>query len=177
VSLVEIREYDAGRDHDSVRACCVELQEFERRLDPRMPPGDQIVDAYLKLLFARCSEFSGVVLVAHADRVVVGYVAVWTQYRSSEPDDDPLEHGFIADLIVSSTYRGRGIGLALLRAAEERVRAAGAKSLQLSVKAGNTGAQRLYSAEGFVESEIYLEKVLVHPGAHAAQQADEADVE
>ena len=175
--MVEIREYDPTRDHDAVRACCVELQEFERGLDPRMPPGDLIADAYLRLILARCSEFSGVVLVAHIDRVVVGYVAVWTRYRSSEPDDDPHEYGFIPDLVVSATHRGRGIGRALLRAAEARVRDVGARSLRLSVKAGNTAARALYSAEGFMESEIYLEKALIDRGAHAAQQADEADAE
>lgn len=164
-NMVEIREYDPGRDQDEVRACFVELQEFERGLDPRMPRGDEIADAYLKLMFARCDEFDGVVLVAHIDRLVVGYVAVWTRYRSSEPDDDSHEYGFIPDLVVSATHRGRGIGRALLHAAESRVREVGAKSLQLSVKAGNTAAQALYSAEGFKEAEIYLEKLLIRPDA------------
>ncbi len=58
------------------------------------------------------------------------------------------------------THRGRGIGRALLRAAEARAREAGARSLQLSVKAGNAGASSLYAAEGFRETEIYLEKAL-----------------
>jgi ribosomal protein S18 acetylase RimI-like enzyme len=87
-------------------------------------------------------------------------VVVWTRYRSTEPIDDPSEHGFIPDLIVSSSQRGRGIGEALMRAAEERARAAGARSLVLSVKAGNVSARAFYRAEGFAESEVYLEKAL-----------------
>jgi hypothetical protein len=60
---------------------------------------------------------------------------------------------------------------------EARARQAGARSLQLSVKAGNTGARSLYTAEGFVESAIYLEKPLTRPGAPADQQANEGDVD
>jgi ribosomal protein S18 acetylase RimI-like enzyme len=175
--LVEIREYDPARDHDAIRACCVQLQEFERALDPRLPPGEQMADAYLKLMFARCIEFSGAVLVAEVDHLVVGYVTIWARYRSSEPNDDPQEHGFIPDLVVADAHRGRRIGRALLRAAEARARDIGAQSLQLSVKAGNTAAESLYAAEGFLQSEIYLEKVLVRPAAPAAQQAVEPDVE
>jgi ribosomal protein S18 acetylase RimI-like enzyme len=159
--VVEIREFAPSRDRRAVRACFVDLQEFERGLDPRMPPGEQIADEYLDLMFRRCREFDGAVLVAEVEGAVVGFVTVWTRYRSSEPDDDPREHGFISDLVVLAAHRGCGFGRSLLRAAEARAREAGARELRLSVKAGNTGALALYSAEGFAESEIYLEKPLV----------------
>jgi ribosomal protein S18 acetylase RimI-like enzyme len=158
--MVAIREYDPARDVRALRECLVELQEFEREIDPRLPQGEDVADRYLELLFGRCREFEGVVLVAEANAAVVGFVAVWTRYRSSEPNDDPNEHGFVPDLFVSSSQRGRGVGQALMRVAEERARAAGAKALFLSVKAGNAGARAFYRAEGFVESEIYLEKPL-----------------
>jgi ribosomal protein S18 acetylase RimI-like enzyme len=111
-------------------------------------------------MFRRCAEFDGVVLVAEADGVVTGFVSVWTRYRSPEPNDDPAEHGYVSDLVVSAKHRGSGIGRALLRAAEARARQAGADRLRVSVKAGNTNALSLYSAEGFENSEIYLEKRL-----------------
>jgi ribosomal protein S18 acetylase RimI-like enzyme len=158
--MVTIREYDPARDEQGLRACFVELQEFERKLDPRMPPGERVAGAYLDLMFRRCREFEGVALVAEVDGVVAGFVTVWTRYRSSEPDDDPQEHGFVSDLVVLESHRGRGIGRALLHAAEARARAAGVPALRLSVKAGNAGALALYAAEGFAESEIYLEKPL-----------------
>ncbi len=158
--MLEIREFDPLRDHDAVRSCAIELQDYERALDPRIPPGEQIADRYLDLMLRRCAEFDGVVLVAEADGAVTGFVSVWTRYRSSEPDDDPAEHGYVSDLVVSAKHRGRGIGRALLRAAEARARQAGADTLRVSVKAGNTNALSLYSAEGFESSEIYLEKRL-----------------
>ena len=70
------------------------------------------------------------------------------------------EYGLVSDLVVTAKHRGRGVGRALLRAAEERARQAGADALRLSVKASNTAALSLYSVEGFEQSEIYLEKRL-----------------
>ena len=158
--MLGIREFDPLRDHDAVRGCAIELQDFERELDPRMPPGEKIADRYLDLMFRRCAEFDGVVLVAEADGAVSGFVSVWTRYRSSEPEDDPAEYGYVSDLVVSARHRGRGIGRALLRAAEARARQAGVDTLRVSVKAGNTSALSLYSVEGFENSEIDLEKRL-----------------
>jgi ribosomal protein S18 acetylase RimI-like enzyme len=111
-------------------------------------------------MFGRCREFDGVVLVAELDGAVVGFVTVLTRYRSPEPDDDPAEHGFVSDLVVLATHRGRGLGRQLLRAAEARARKAGARALRLSVKAGNAGALALYAAEGFAAAETLLEKRL-----------------
>lgn len=160
VGIVEIREYDPARDRHAVRKCFVELQDSERDLDRRMPSGDLIADAYLALMFRRCDEFRGVVLVADVDHQIVGFVTIWTKYRSSEPDDGPSEYAFIPDLVVLASHRRRGIGRSLLGAAEMRARKAGASSLKLSVKAGNDGAKALYSSGGYVESETYLEKTL-----------------
>ena len=157
---MEIREFDAVRDQEAVRACCIELQDFERSLDPRIPRGEDIADRYLELMFRRCREFDGLVLVAEVDGAVVGYVSIWIRYRSDEPNDDPTEHGYICDLVVSADQRGRGIGRALLGAAEARVRAAGMKALRISVLAASAGARALYVAQGFEEEEISLEKRL-----------------
>jgi hypothetical protein len=67
---MEIREYDPARDSHAVRERLIELQDFERELDPRMPPGGLVADAYLDLMFHRCVEFDGVVLVADIDHLV-----------------------------------------------------------------------------------------------------------
>lgn len=51
----EIREYHDADDFQGVRKCLVELQDHERALDPRLPAGDTIADAYLQGLFRRCA--------------------------------------------------------------------------------------------------------------------------
>lgn len=155
-----IREFDPLRDPESLRACFIELQDFEHGLDPRMPRGEDVAEPYLERMLARCECYDGVVLVAEVEGRVAGYVTVWTRYRSGEPDDDPAPHGFVSDLVVLAKHRGQGIGRALLRAAEQRSRAAGASLLRLSVKSGNDAALGLYADEGFEESERQLEKTL-----------------
>src|SRR5688572_13704902 len=157
---MEIREFDPLRDRQHVRARFAELQDFERELDPRMPPGEAIADRYLELMLRRCEEFDGTVLVASTESAVIGFVTVYARHRSSEPDDDPAPHAFVSDLVVAAAHRKRGIGRALLRAAESRARAAGVGSLLLSVKAGNGAAAALYAAEGFEPTELLLEKRL-----------------
>src|SRR5215468_5804868 len=104
--MLRIRDYDPSRDSHFLRACFVDLQDFERRLDLRIPPGEQVADSYLDLMFQRCREFEGVVLVADVDRVMVGFVTILTRYCSSEPDDDPRAHGFVTDLVVLAAHRG-----------------------------------------------------------------------
>lgn len=155
-----LRRYDAARDRDGLRACFVELQEVERALEPGMPPGEAVADAYLDLMARRGREFDGEIWVVEDDVVVVGFVNVWTRYRSDEPDDDPGEHAYVSDLVVRSSHRGLGLGRRLLRRAETSAREAGAARIRLSVLTGNTAARRLYEAEGFRALELGLEKSL-----------------
>ena len=157
---VEIREFESSRDLPAVRSCLVELQDFERNLDRRLPSGEQSADAYLDWMFRHCREYDGRILVAESDGEVVGVVVVWIRYHSGEPNDIPGEYAYVSDLAVSASHRGRGIGRAFLRAAETLAREAGAERLCVSVKAANTGAKSLYTAEGFAEMEISLEKRL-----------------
>ena len=157
---MKIREFEPSTDRAGVRRCFVELQEVERALDPQIPAGEEIADAYLVLMFERCAEFGGVVLVAESGGEVAGFVTVLTGYRSKEPDDDPAPFAYVSDLVVLEMHRGRGAGRALLHAAESRAREAGAPRLGLSVKAGNDPALALYAAEGFTPVELELSKPL-----------------
>jgi hypothetical protein len=49
-----IRDYEP-RHHQQLRACMVELQDFERCLEPALPEGEQMADAYLAFLFEKCA--------------------------------------------------------------------------------------------------------------------------
>ncbi len=60
----------------------------------------------------------------------------------------------VHDLAVLPELRGRGIGRALLAAAEEHARARGCVKLTLEVLEDNVGAQRLYRAQGFRDYEL-----------------------
>ena len=42
-----IRPLNRQTDMDGLRDCLIELQDFEREIDPRMPPGKEIADDYI----------------------------------------------------------------------------------------------------------------------------------
>jgi hypothetical protein len=54
-----VRDYHATDDLPAVRTCLIELREFERTLDPRVPEGATIADAYLDGLLRRCDRCAG----------------------------------------------------------------------------------------------------------------------
>ncbi|MHC4939822.1 MAG: GNAT family N-acetyltransferase [Planctomycetota bacterium] len=56
---------------------------------------------------------------------------------------------FIYDIMVDEAHRGRGLGTAAMRAAEDLARKRGAAGIGLSVFAHNEGAIRLYERLGY----------------------------
>ncbi len=157
---MRIRDFDPARDRGAVRRCFIELQEYERALDARLPEGERVVDAYLELMFERCAKHDGSVLVAELGGAVVGFVTILARLWSDEPDDGPLEFAYLADLVVLPEARKRGIGRALYAAAEEHARASGARWLRLTVKGSNAVARSFYESSGLSPYEAILEKRL-----------------
>jgi len=64
---------------------------------------------------------------------------------------------WIEDVIVDNESRGRGIGEALVRAALEKAREAGARTVDLTSRPSREAANRLYGRVGFarLETNIY----------------------
>lgn len=64
--------------------------------------------------------------------------------------------GFISDVFVGETHRGRGIGRRLMAAAVDSYRAKNIKRLELQVVAGNPDARRLYLELGWRDELIQM---------------------
>jgi ribosomal protein S18 acetylase RimI-like enzyme len=158
--VIGIRELDPARDAPGLRACFVELQEYERALDATLLPAEEIVDAYLERMLERCRTWRGRVFVAEAEGALVGFVCVWGRVPQEELDQDPRDAAYVSDLVVAERWRDRGIGRALLRRAEEYARAEGAPTLGIGVLAINTGAHALYRELGFSDHLIQMRKEL-----------------
>jgi len=64
---------------------------------------------------------------------------------------------WIEDVVVDEAARGRGVGEALNRAALERARAAGARTVDLTSRPSRQAANRLYQRLGFVprDTNVY----------------------
>jgi ribosomal protein S18 acetylase RimI-like enzyme len=154
-----IRPYDPARDAAALRACFVELQDFERALDPGMPSGDAVADAYLARMLARCASWDGCVFVAEDGAAIVGFATVWSRVPPEEPDEPPEPYAYVSDLVVLPASRSRGVGAALLARAEAFARERGAPWLGIGVLVENR-ARRLYERLGFAPFHLEMKKPL-----------------
>jgi len=159
-----VREYDRDADFDGLRACLIELQDFERGIDPRKPAGEEIAIAYVLDALSQCADCRGRIFVADEKGEIAGYATVLAKARSGALDDGNLEFAYLADLVVRAAYRGRGIGRELIAKAETYARDEGAKWLRVSVLAENNGARHLYHTSGFSELYVDFEKDLTVQG-------------
>jgi GNAT superfamily N-acetyltransferase len=69
--------------------------------------------------------------------------------------------GHIGDVVVAREARGRGVGTALLAAAEQWARARGYRLLTLNVFIDNAAARSVYERAGYTPETIRHVKVLV----------------
>jgi hypothetical protein len=61
---------------------------------------------------------------------------------------------YIEDVFVLPEWRNRGVGTALLEAAESAAAARGDRGVSLAVSTGNAGARRLYARLGYVDAGV-----------------------
>jgi len=157
-TAVMIRPYRAD-DFDACRICVAELQDVGRAIDPRLRLGDSMAEAYLEQMQARCQKFSGAILVADHGGGVVGFVMVLARVPFESLDEPPGSGAWIAELVVRSGFRGKGIGRALLQAGERYAWDAGATELRIGVMSENRRARELYLEEGFKPYSEVLAKI------------------
>ena len=161
--MVLVRDFDEKTHLAGVQACLIELQDFERSLDPRIPSGAEIVDEYIPQMLDRCIECDGKILVAELNEEVVGFATVLARVSSGELADGDIEYGLVSDIVVASKHRNQGIGKKLLAAAEEYARSSDLQSLRIGVLADNHLADELYDSMGFEILYVEREKKLSGP--------------
>lgn len=99
----------------------------------------------------------GAHLVAEVDGTVAGYVRV----APVTPLQENAHVSGIAGLAVAPGARGRGVGSALLAAAEQHARERGARKLSLRVLSTNDAALRLYERAGFCREGTLREEFFI----------------
>jgi ribosomal protein S18 acetylase RimI-like enzyme len=115
------------------------------RLVPQLSSSGSLPDA--EALEAIVASDSVALLVAVFEGVIVGALAL-VLFRIPTG-----LRAWIEDVVVDEAARGRGVGEALNRAAIERARAVGARTVDLTSRPSREAANRLYSRLGFVERE------------------------
>jgi ribosomal protein S18 acetylase RimI-like enzyme len=160
-----IRDFDEKAHLAGVRACLIELQDFERSLDSRMPSGAEIVDAFIPQMLDRCTKCDGLVLVAELNKEVAGFVTILAKVQSDDIEDGDIEYGLVSDIVVASKHRQQGFGRKLLQAAESYAECNGVRWLRIGVLADNHSADSLYDSMGFKKLYIEREKELPGPSS------------
>lgn len=139
---LEIREADLGDARDA-RAVVEVLDSYAS--DPRGGSEPLAPDVRARLIPMLREHPTTLVLLAHDGAEAVGLaIGFWgmSSFRAR-----PLLN--IHDLAVRPGFRGRGVGRALLTAAEARARDRGCCKLTLEVQDDNAPARMLYDRFGF----------------------------
>lgn len=154
-------------DGDACRACVVDMQDAERELDPRLRTGESMADEYLRQMHVRCRDYAGTILVADHANAIAGLVMILTRVPFESLDEPPGDYALVAELVVRTGLRGRGIGRALLRAAERHASKSGATELRIGVLSTNRPARQLYLTEGFAP---YVETLTKPLNSHQSRE-------
>ena len=93
-----------------------------------------------------------VILVAELGGAPAGFVQLYPKWSSTTMRRDWI----LNDLYVDPACRRRGAARALLRAAADFARQAGAAKLALKTQRGNGPARALYAADGWQEDEVFV---------------------
>lgn len=104
-------------------------------------------------LQARFEHGQSVIFLARLGNLPVGFAQLYSSFSSTA-----LARVYILnDLYVADEGRRLGVGSALLAAIERYAAQFGACRLSLNVKQGNTAAQQLYAARGWVrDGEFFM---------------------
>jgi GNAT superfamily N-acetyltransferase len=94
------------------------------------------------------------VLVAAGARDLVGFVSCGRRAHWTGESD-----AYVGELVVAEPAQGRGVGRALMAAAEEWAREGGHRRLTIET-AANDGARAFYAAIGYAEEEVVLSRGL-----------------
>lgn len=86
----------------------------------------------------------------------LGYISLKTELEPSTG----ANIGYISGIAVAQEAEGRGIGKALMNAAESWARSEGYRQIALHVYADNQRARRFYQTLGYVEEVVRMAKVL-----------------
>jgi GNAT superfamily N-acetyltransferase len=136
-------------DRDAVVALIRALNIYEAAITGDRLVSQAAAEAYYAGLIDRIARQDGRLLAAAAGRSVVGILGLIVQEDQVFVREEVRRHGYVSDLVVDETWRGRGVGRLLLGEAERLTREKGLNRLVIGVMAGNDGAERLYAELGF----------------------------
>lgn len=155
-------------DHEFILSLVPRFSSFD------LPPGrtrEQLDRANHQALTAKLTaQAAGTATMIAQDAVGVGLGFIHLQTKTDSFTGEP--HGHISDIAVAADGEGRGVGQALMRAAEAWARQQGYQLLTLHVFASNMRARRFYAGLGWSEEILTCAKELPLLTGPAADPSD-----
>jgi ribosomal protein S18 acetylase RimI-like enzyme len=159
--MITIRDYNE-QDFEHVCTLLAELQEHIALLDPlgkikRRKDFDSV--AYVQRMIEQAVIGNGYVTLAEDEGTIVGCIA------SLDVPTDPLDYheskdAKIAELIVSASVRGKGVGSLLMEEIEKRYAEQGYECIRVDCFSPNADAYRFYKKIGYDDRLVTLIKKL-----------------
>jgi GNAT superfamily N-acetyltransferase len=152
-----IRE-SSSSDIESIYQLWLELMEYHKSHHKIFRIGDSSKELVLSSLSKRMQQEDTKVFVGEEDGKIIGMII--TMYSTGMETFLLNKKGYIAETIISESYRSKGVGSELFLAAETWLRSKGADHIELQVSFVNTKARKFWSENGFVVSTSHMIKEL-----------------
>lgn len=134
------------------------LNEFEAAIEDNRADASA-AESHLDWVNGEIAAQGGVTLVAEEGGSVVGFLSfAFEEDPGTFVRPEHRRHALIWDISVDEDARGKGVGRALLEAAEAHTKAAGIGEIRLYVLESNARAQRIYDAAGYRTYERLMAK-------------------
>ena len=154
----QIREYTHA-DVEDIKKILVELQEFERLMDPNRMKGLEIAHEYLEHLLELCKQERGKIFVVEINGGIVGMISVYIE-KDLKHLRKVQSFATISDSMVLPEYRDEGITKELLLKAEEYALSKGVHTVRAPLLSDDQNSINGLKRNGYHSFEIILRKNL-----------------
>lgn len=151
-----IREYNKT-DIQALKDCIIDLQEFEKLMDPQRLEGMKIAEEYLHHLLEMCEKNKGKIFVVEVKEEIVGMISIVIE-EDAKHVRKIKRFATITDLIVMPEYQGKGISKELIQQAETYAKSQNVSTIQVHQLSKYEKGLKNYLRNGFSEFEIVLRK-------------------
>ena len=135
-----------------------ELMEFHKDHSPVFQLNDESPVTIRKFIENKLDQTNHRIFIGEMKDQVVGMLIA--SYSEGASLFQLYKKGYIAETIVSSVHRGKGIGKQLQEVAEDWLRSEGATHLELQVSAKNESGKQFWKQAGFEPSTYHFIKKL-----------------
>ena len=149
---------DAAARLDELRPLWLQLRDHHGAVEPRLGPTREDEESWtiVRERFGDMLAEDGAFLVLAEDGETPAAFAIVTVHDGAATWSTPARLGFVEAIVVDGAQRGLGLGARMMDAVQAELDRHGVDELQLSVMAGNLGAQAFYRELGFDTHSLNL---------------------